>query len=154
MIHPRLSRLLQPPPARRQVITIIISYFENHKDHLKCPQLSFQVSQQSVDISFPPATPTPAEVRSSLSSGGPNFQKSFSQTPLLVAALCLALLAAVMGLACARYCSSACISGILLKQTWVKLEKCVALVLSKVTGKQNCPKPRQAKPRLFDLKPM
>ena len=44
-----------------------------NKDHLKCPQLSFQVSQQTVDISFPPATPTPAEVRSSLSSD-PNFQ--------------------------------------------------------------------------------
>lgn len=58
VIHPRLSRLLQPPPAHRQV------------------------SQHTVDVSLPALTSTSTE------------------TPLLLAALCLALLVAVLGFAC------------------------------------------------------
>ena len=39
---------------------------------------------------------------SNFSSGANEIPKSCSQTPLIIAALCLALLVAVLGLACAR----------------------------------------------------
>ena len=124
MIHPRLSRLLQPPPARRQVITIIISYFENHKQRpFKMPSTQLSGLPTNSWHLFPPCHPNTCRGEK-LTIIWPQFsvefQNLFSQTPLLAAALCLALLAAVMGLACARYCGSACINRILLWGLQVK----------------------------------
>ena len=61
-------------------------------------QPALQVSKHNVDISLPSVTSTSSEVKSSQS-----IAFLWSQTPLLVAALCLVLLVAVLGLACARW---------------------------------------------------